>query len=667
MKNKQKETAILLVILPLIASLCFLVWLIQTDMFHGTEVVSENSIWDLREVNLDKKYVKTVGDKMEYVRNELLTPEEFAASKNIQLGRPEGKDLYLTGRLHLLVPEGRTYAIVMDSPEFAGRIYINGERVQDIGRPGKSREEMIPKTTKLYYTVRPVNGVIEIVQQTSNFVHREGGAPMHLEIGGIEVTKSRFVRSFSMAAMFMGTCMILFLVHMLLYLLLKVSRASLYFALLCLAWLIRTALTGPKVSPTMFTTVSWEFWFRLEYISVPLTGLLLFLALGALFKGLVQRWVRKLTIALQVAFMGLYLVLDTVTMSYCLMGSYLLSVVLVVYVIIRFLMLMNKHRTIEQKIVVSGLLIFSYTVIRDILQYNKIKIFPTFGGSIMEWALLVFIMFLMTATFYSTMRQFRETQKMGQRLAMENAALDHVNTLKNELMADLTHEMRTPLTVMSTYAQLAVRTLRQKDFDEQTVADLDTISQEAQRLAEMASGVLDVFKKKEKAFAPTNVEIDAVVHQTERLFALVLKKKRNRMLLDVPDNLPQVRCNINEFTQILWNLITNANTYTSEGEIVVGVRQTENRLLVSVTDTGEGIEPELLPYVFERNRHGEKKGSGLGLSICREIVEAYGGDIMISSELGKGTAVKFWLPVVPDETEEKGEEEKDEAGVNFTD
>jgi signal transduction histidine kinase len=138
-----------------------------------------------------------------------------------------------------------------------------------------------------------------------------------------------------------------------------------------------------------------------------------------------------------------------------------------------------------------------------------------------------------------------------------------------------------------------------------------------------------------------------------------VENRGNRLSLDISEGLT-VLGDADGLAQVLINLISNANEHTEKGEIRVSVSRDRESVLVSVSDTGEGIMPEALPGIFGRRarRGGHEKrarqaknfplsgGGGIGLSICREIVERHGGTIGIESEPGKGTKVFFRLPAV---------------------
>ena len=237
-------------------------------------------------------------------------------------------------------------------------------------------------------------------------------------------------------------------------------------------------------------------------------------------------------------------------------------------------------------------------------------------------------------------------QQQNELIAARKKAEEHAK-IKSELFAGMSHEMRTPLTVMSAYAQFAVEQIRESEVNEQTLADLSTISEEAKRLAEMADGTLKILlstsdpgETNERAVRPVNIG-DLAKRLTHLLKPFAMQKNR-KLTISIKDDLPEIHGNADELTQLLWNIIQNAITHSC-GIIELAVNADETGVAVTVKDDGEGIKAELLPHIFERGIVDDKGGSGLGLSICRDIARSHGGDITVQSEFGVGTCVSVTL------------------------
>ena len=128
---------------------------------------------------------------------------------------------------------------------------------------------------------------------------------------------------------------------------------------------------------------------------------------------------------------------------------------------------------------------------------------------------------------------------------------------------------------------------------------------------------------------------------------MVLERQNTTLLLELPKDFPTIYGNEHELTQVVFNLLRNADIHTENGTITIEaeVNGKEKEVTISVADTGAGIPSDLLPHVFEHGTSGEKGGMGFGLSICKEIIETHGKRIWIESEFGKGTTVSFTLPI----------------------
>jgi len=219
--------------------------------------------------------------------------------------------------------------------------------------------------------------------------------------------------------------------------------------------------------------------------------------------------------------------------------------------------------------------------------------------------------------------------------------------MKSELFAGMSHEMRTPLTVMSAYAQFAVEQIRNEGANEQTLADLASISDEAKRLAEMADGTLKILMSTSESNETVRrkaslVNLGDVSGRLARLLEPIASRKGRKLTAHIKDNIPDILGNADELTQLLWNILQNALTH-SGGNTELSAEAYGGSVIVTVKDDGGGIDASLLPRIFERGVSGKKGGTGIGLSICRDIAMRHGGDIRAESETGKGTCITVTL------------------------
>jgi signal transduction histidine kinase len=227
--------------------------------------------------------------------------------------------------------------------------------------------------------------------------------------------------------------------------------------------------------------------------------------------------------------------------------------------------------------------------------------------------------------------------------------LEHDEQLRRNLVADVAHELRTPLSNIQGYLE-AIRdrvmkpnaaTIRSLNEE---VALLSRLVNELQDLSLAEAGELKLVYQAE--------DITKLVKQAVTPWQPQLAAKEISLSLDLPDNLPPVNIDWQQVNQVLHNLLENAVAYTHKGGTInVAAAKQGDWVEVSVSDTGEGIPAEDLPNIFERFYRVDKSrarvtgGGGLGLTIAKRLVEAHGGTIKVQSKLGKGSRFSFTIPI----------------------
>ena len=250
---------------------------------------------------------------------------------------------------------------------------------------------------------------------------------------------------------------------------------------------------------------------------------------------------------------------------------------------------------------------------------------------------------LMLSQFYvGAIRQKQET-------ALQNAALEEVNKQKDDFLANISHEMKTPLAVINGYLELCLDMEKQKPGpDERVIVNMTRALSEGNRAAHMTKQLLDIasIESGSMVWHFERVDIGRMAEDVQDRYFAMLNKGHNTLTLAIPGGLPDVRADGDQISRVLVNLIQNALRFTRNGTITVSAQEESGYVKVSVKDTGSGIPPELMPHLFERFYTGEgSTGSGLGLYICKQTIEAHGGSIGIKSLQGKGTEIHFTLPV----------------------
>jgi signal transduction histidine kinase/FixJ family two-component response regulator len=238
---------------------------------------------------------------------------------------------------------------------------------------------------------------------------------------------------------------------------------------------------------------------------------------------------------------------------------------------------------------------------------------------------------------------------------------NEVAQMKTDFTAMVTHELRTPMTSVLGFARLTRnrldRIVRHVPADDrratraaaQSRANLDIIISEGERLTALINNVLDIAKMEGGHFEWSlhSCQAPEIVHRAVDATASLFGGSPVQLVKQIEEDLPEILADQDRLIQVVINLISNAQKFTAEGQVVVGARAQEHGVLFRVSDTGSGIPRDQCEKVFEKFKQvggGQPGGSGLGLPICREIVSGHQGRIWVESELGRGSSFLFWIP-----------------------
>jgi len=250
-------------------------------------------------------------------------------------------------------------------------------------------------------------------------------------------------------------------------------------------------------------------------------------------------------------------------------------------------------------------------------------------------------------------------------LARKNA--EEANAAKSAFLSTVSHELRTPLTSVLGFAKITKKRLEEKIFpitdksDPKTIKTIEQISgnlgvviAEGERLTNLINDVLDLAKieagKMEWNMEPVHIPdiVERAIAATSSLF----DQKNLTLERNIEPDLPEVSGDRDKLIQVVVNLLSNAVKFTNAGTVTCSVFQKPGGIVVGITDTGIGIAPEDHDKVFEQFKQvgdtltDKPKGTGLGLPICKEIVEHHNGRIWLESEFGQGSTFYFMLPAI---------------------
>jgi len=269
-------------------------------------------------------------------------------------------------------------------------------------------------------------------------------------------------------------------------------------------------------------------------------------------------------------------------------------------------------------------------------------------------------------------RQLNEQEHENRRLFEEaqqaRAVAEEADQAKSAFLSTVSHELRTPLTSVLGFAKIIKKRLDERIFplvpkdDKKVVStiqqvedNLKVVVSEGERLTKLIDDVLDLAKIEagKLEWHMEAVTVSDILERATAATSSLFEQKGLTLAMEVAPGLPAVTGDRDRLIQVVINLISNAVKFTDVGSVTCRAERRGRDVVVSVIDTGLGIAPADQPKVFERFKQvgdtltDKPKGTGLGLPICREIVEHHGGRVWVESEIGKGSTFAFSLPIGP--------------------
>jgi len=244
-------------------------------------------------------------------------------------------------------------------------------------------------------------------------------------------------------------------------------------------------------------------------------------------------------------------------------------------------------------------------------------------------------------------------------IAAEKEKVRRSEEAKGRFIADISHQLKTPMTSLSMSIGLLYERGDHLAGDRRSKL-LETAQEDSMRLSSLINELVDISRLENMARPRPKETLDVAVVIRECLAPLLkqAEQKGVRLQIEVPESLPELTIDSFRFPWVITNLVGNALRYTERGgSIQLNVSKSGSRFYFRCSDTGSGIAPQYLPHIFDRFTQFSERGKsgtiGLGLAIVKDIIEQHGGDIRVESTLGKGTTFIFWIPAEEDEDYEK--------------
>ncbi|PAV27673.1 hypothetical protein CIL05_20695 [Virgibacillus profundi] len=657
--------------------LVFITILLMTTVIDDSNVLAEQSdstvLLDLSDNQQSEEFYTDLDGEWNFFEKELLSPDEvkeqlsnepgsvvsLPSSFDTQKGEINSFGTYSTT---IKIPKsyvGETLAIHVPYQYSAYSLYIDEIEVARNGVVGgdsaSHTSEMAPKTG---YFIAQSDEVL-LTMQVSSFDHIRGGFENTIYFGEASIVAQKFNSNMIVTLFINGSIFIIGL-FMFLFALYR-RKEHLFFIFGMFAMLISArALFAVPFYYTLILDMSWLWGTRLEYILTEATSMFYVILL---WKWHEEEFSKKIMYGLVTVHLGLIittLFTQPVFFQALFFNIFYLAVptfFYMIYVISKSIR--NNNRNAKINLIGMGLIFLAF--------FNDFAIGQNWYQSItlMLPAVGVYVLIhviLMSKDFADSVRKTEQQNKQLLALNSSNEELtiqlQKEMKQKDDFLANTSHELRNPLHGIINIAQSILHN-RPNHLDEKTQKDLEIQLTIGHHMSRTLEDLLDVTRLKEHRIhlQRERLDIQGISAGVVDMLQVLIENKNIQMEVRIPSDFPILAADKNRVIQILFNLLHNAVKFTDEGTITINADVQEKKAHIHITDTGIGMNEKTLRTIFDPYEQGDSSitaiggGLGLGLSICKQLVEMHGGAIKVNSVLGEGSVFTFTLPLAEESFE----------------
>jgi len=240
-----------------------------------------------------------------------------------------------------------------------------------------------------------------------------------------------------------------------------------------------------------------------------------------------------------------------------------------------------------------------------------------------------------------------EAKREAEHFAREQA--ESANRLKSDFLSIVSHELRTPLISIVGYNDLLLDGIAGKLTEDQIDA-LQKIDKNSKRLIELINSLLDISRLEAQPAERKEINVSNLIDEVKTETMDICEQSGLDFVWKVEPGLPSLRTDPAKLKIVIKNLISNAVKFTEKGKVVIDAHKKDGGIEIDVADTGVGISPEALQFIFEPFRQGESPltrrhgGAGMGLYVAKRLVKTLGGTVSVDSEIGRGSTFHVLMP-----------------------
>lgn len=637
---------LLRMLLPIsIFTICLFVLSAWLNQEKAVQPKAVSGMIDLRQYDFSQMGPVELNGEWEFIPGKLLDSNDFEKQTSYLVQVPSlwtSYDLqggkvpkYTSGTYRLKIridSDNEILGLKTSGIRMSNAAYINGKLVGQSGRPGED-SSYIPHNIPYVSYFSPEKEELELLVHVANFDYSSGGGILgSIFLGDQESIGKLRENSLAYDWVTIAAFLTMFIFFLGTYLHARIGVDQLFFSLFCFANVLYAFSHGEKVFLVLFPNTPYGVFERIQSLSSILLGFFVLLFFNYALKQFTHRKIVKALSIIGILLLGSALLPVHINSSLQSIYSFYIFLVLVYIIYIQFKAI-YKRSVGATYLILTSFTIFVYFIVGtlNVMVNIEMNALPP---------LFPFICLTMLSLFIS----HRFTNSFLKKEELSNALLQ-VDNIKDEFIAKTSHEFRTPLHGIIAISQslLDKKESALSDDQEERVTLIVNI---AQRLSLLVNDILDFSKLKvgglKLVIAP--VDLFSIAHLVIETFSYMVNKdvkiinhiKRGQFVLADEE---RVR-------QILYNLIENAIKYTHQGKVEINSFEQGDYVVIEISDTGIGIPHENMETLFDSFQQFENSigGTGLGLSVTKELVTIQGGEITVKSVVDEGTKFSFTLP-----------------------
>lgn len=533
---------------------------------------------------------------------------------------------------------GKSFGIHASNIRSSSEMYINGNLVAQSGQPAEDqRYQPLNNPYTAYFTLEEENE-IELVMHVANFDDTRTGGIFHSIQFGLEKTLNRDMQ---FASDMVRIACVAYLIHALygfiLFLVGNRDKRLIFFSLMILCIILATLMSENRLL-FVWIPFSYEWSIKVIFLTMIAGGYFLLQCIKHRLPAKLAKPLGWYDMACGVA--ALMILVLPASYNFTLQMIYFL-----VMFIPCFLLLTIMFRTVTGKsedniyLLLAAIAAINSMIWLIVIEFRQIEMISY------PFDLIIATVLFAAFWFKRYFRVLAESQSLSQKLQA-------ADKLKDEFLTTVAHELRNPLHGILNISQ-SVSEREKNSLEAKSVKDLETLITVGRRMSFMLNDLLDVARLKERRIVLQleNVSVHIVATTVFDMLRFMTEGKPIQLVNRIPSHFPLVIADENRLIQILFNLLHNAIKYSHAGEISVQASAEDGWATISVSDRGIGIDKDMLDRVFEpyeRASHDFTSlggGFGLGLSICKQLVELHGGTLDVSSQPNQGSVFSFTMPL----------------------